>query len=52
MDDEMCQLDCAMFEESTDKPIECRHCQIRKYGGIKLMREIKFEECSPSEYKF
>ena len=52
MDDEMCQLDCAMFEESTDKAIECRHCQIRKYGGIRLIREKKFEECSPSEYKF
>lgn len=52
VDEEMCQLDCSMFEEDMSKDIECRHCQIRKYGGIKLVKDIKFEENHPSEYKF
>lgn len=52
IDSEMCQLDCAMFEEAMDKEIECRHCQIQKYGGIRLAKDFKFEEYNSTEYKF
>lgn len=52
IDPEMCQLDCSSFEESTDKEIECRHCQIEKYGGIRLTKEMKFEKCDSTEFKF
>lgn len=52
IDPEMCQLDCSMFEESTDKDVECRHCQIEKYGGIRLSKEVKFEDCTSTDFKF
>lgn len=36
IDEELCQLECACFEEVYDKEVECNKCQILKYGGIKL----------------
>lgn len=52
IDSEICQLDCVMFEEGTDKEIECRHCQIDKYGGIKIPKDISFEDCSSKDFKY
>ena len=49
---EICQLDCSMFEEGTEKEVECRHCQIEKYGGIRLPREISFENCECQDFKY
>lgn len=51
IDSEICQLDCSMFKEGTKKEIECRQCQIKKYGGIKIPREINFENCSCEDFK-
>lgn len=48
VDEAMCQLECANFEETMEKEVECRDCQIHKYGGIKLHRKIDFE-CQPSD---
>lgn len=44
IDEEISQLDCAMFEENDSKEIECTSCQVDKYGGIKLPQIIKFTE--------
>lgn len=52
VDDAMCSTECKHFEEDTEKEIECRHCQIDKYGGIKLRKPIEFEECDIEEFKF
>ena len=52
MDHDICQLDCSMFEPDVEKDIECRHCQIQKYGGIKLMKALNFDECDFTEFKF
>lgn len=51
VDPDIYQLDCSMFEEDNEKAIECRECQIDKYGGIKLMKEIKFENSTIEDFK-
>lgn len=43
IDSEICTLDCDNFEEDLTKEIECKNCQIEKYGGIKLSPTISFE---------
>lgn len=51
VDQEMCQLECAMFEEELDsKEVECQSCQIQKYGGIKLPTRINFEYSSSDKF--
>ena len=52
IDSEICQLDCSMFEEGTEKEVECRHKKKKKYGGIKLPREISFENCECQDFKY
>lgn len=53
VDQEMCQLECAMFEEDFDtKEVECQACQIQKYGGIRLPKRISFEHSSTEDFKF
>ena len=32
-------LECAQYEANYDKEIECKMCQIKKYGGIKLQKD-------------
>lgn len=51
VDPEIYQLDCSMFKEDLDKLIECRECQIDKYGGIRLMKEVKFEASNIEDFK-
>ena len=36
VDEAMCQLECSNFEESMEKEVECRNCQIQK---VKRHRE-------------
>lgn len=43
IDPEICQMDCNNFEEDYEKEVECRNCQIDKYGGIKLATHLDFE---------
>ena len=52
IDSEICQLDCSMFEEGVEKEVECRYCQIEKYGGIKLPRELNFDNCDYKDLKY
>ena len=53
VDQEMCQLECEMFEEDLGtKEVECQACQIQKYGGIRLPRKLNFEQQSIENFKF
>lgn len=52
VDQEISQLECAMFEEAMDKEVECNSCQIKKYGGIRLPRKISFERRDSDEFTF
>ena len=52
VDEEICQLDCSMFEEDTEKEIECKSCQIKKYGGIRIPKDVKFEVTEVDSFKF
>ena len=52
VDEAMCQLECSNFEESMEKEVECRNCQIQKYGGIKLQRKINFEHQPIDKFSF
>lgn len=49
---EICQIECAMFEEDMEKEVECKDCQIKKYGGIKLLKKVFFDEADINNLKF
>lgn len=49
---EVYQLECAMFKEDMDREIECQTCQIKKYGGIKLQKKISFENKDHDDLNF
>lgn len=52
IDQEICQIECKMFEEDMNKEVECKDCQIIKYGGIKLPKKISFESTDLDNFDF
>lgn len=37
--EEMQCLECAQYEANFTKEVECKACQLKKYGSIKLQRD-------------
>lgn len=45
-------VDCSSYEESTKKETECKKCQIKKYGSIKIDKPIEFTIIDPNDAQF
>lgn len=43
VDEIYCSMDCNEYIDEYTKEVECKSCQIKKYGGIKFRNKINFK---------
>lgn len=43
VDEDFCSMDCKEYEDEYCKEVECKTCQMKKYGGIKFPSKFNFK---------